>query len=589
MKNNSLLILLFSMVLFSCKDLIEPNIQNNRQLDPNAYLPSDARFPYGVLLNAYTRIPTNGWTFSDVATDDAVSNDQNNAFLKMANGQWTAINNPLSQWNNCFSAIQYINIVLGEADKVKWASDEAKSTLFNQRVKGEAHGLRALYMYHLLMNHAGVGLDGRLLGVPIILEPQTATSNFNIPRATFQECVAQIYKDLDRAEAMLPLDFERITSPSQIPPQFGTSSVELYNDVFGDAFRGLFTARIAKAIRAQTAFLAASPAFRVAGNNATWDDAAKHAAALINLRGGISGLSANGLRWFSDATEINGLKDGANPAEILWRSNAVDNRDLEQANFPPTLFGNGRINPTQNLVDAFPMQNGYPITDPASGYNPNNPYNGRDPRLRMFILVNGGTAGVNNTVINTAADGTTNDGINKVETSTRTGYYLRKLLRQDVNLNPNSATNQRRYKPHIRYTEIYLMYAEAANEAWGPTGTGGNAYSAYDVIKAIRNRAGVGNTNGDPYLEQAKNSKEAMRELIRNERRIELCFEGFRFWDLRRWKENLNVPAKGVSIANGNFNVITVQDRVFQPHMTFGPIPYSEILKFGALQQNLGW
>ncbi len=577
------------MLATGCKDLIEPNIQNNRQLDPNAYLPSDARFPYGVLLNAYTRIPTNSWTFSDVATDDAVSNDQNNAYLKVATGQWTAINNPLNQWTNSFAAIQYINIVLEEADKVKWASNEAKSALFNTRIKGEAFGLRALYMYHLLLNHAGVAANGQLMGVPILLKPQTASSDFNTPRATFKECVDQIYKDLDIAEKFLPLDYERISNPSQIPPQFGTTSVELYNEVFGDAFRGLFTARIAKAIRAQTALLAASPAFKVAGNTATWDDAAKFAGAVINLNGGLNSFATNGLNWYSNAAEITALRDGANPPEILWRSNAIDNRELEQANFPPTLFGQGRINPTQNLVDAFPTLTGYPINDPASGYNPANPYTGRDPRLRAFILVNGGTAGVNNTVINTAADGTTNDGVNKVETSTRTGYYLRKLLRQDVNLNPNSATNQRRYKPHIRYTEIFLIYAEAANEAWGPTGTGEFGFSAYDVIKAIRRRAGIGLTNGDPYLEMAKGTKEEMRKLIRNERRLELCFEGFRFWDLRRWKENLNEPAKGMRIANGTYTVMNVQDRVYQPYMIFGPIPYSEILKFGALLQNTGW
>ena len=207
----------------------------------------------------------------------------------------------------------------------------------------------------------------------------------------------------------------------------------------------------------------------------------------------------------------------------------------------------------------------------------------------MFILVNGGTAGPNNTVINTAADGPTNDALNKVETSTRTGYYLRKLLRQDVNLNPNSANNQRHYKPHIRYTEIFLNYAEAANEAWGPTGTGAFGFSAYDVIKAIRNRAGVGTTNGDAYLEEMRGSKEQMRALIRNERRIELCFEGFRFWDLRRWKAPLSETAKGVSIRNNNYSFINVENRQFQPFMIYGPIPYGEILKFGSLEQNKGW
>jgi hypothetical protein len=573
-----------AFIMTGCKDLIEPAQENNRQLDPNAYLPSDARFPFGILLNGYTRIPTSSYNFSEVATDDAVSNDQNNAYLKMATGQWTAINNPLNQWTNSFAAIQYINIALEEVDKVKWSSNELKSTLFGTRIKGEAHGLRALFYYHLLLNHAGVGVDGKLLGVPLILSSQTPASDFNSPRASFEECIKQIYSDLDKAEVLLPLDYERVAAASQIPSKYGNIPVEVYNDVFGDAFRGLLSARIAKGIRAQVSLLAASPAY----NAVTWVDAANHAAEVLNLKNGVSGFANDGLNWYSNAAQINNLKDGANPPEILWRNNAGDNRDLEQANFPPTLYGNGRVNPTQNLVDAFPMANGYPITDPASGYNAADPYTGRDPRLKTFILVNGGTAGVNNTAINTAANSTTNDGLNKVETSTRTGYYLRKLLRQDVNLNPTSSTNQRHYKPHIRYTELFLGYAEAANEAWGPTGTGGSTYSAYDVIKAVRLRAGVG-TNGDPYLESARGNKDAMRALIRNERRLELCFEGFRFWDLRRWKENLTAPANGVSISNGQYSPIKVQDRVYQSFMNYGPIPYGEILKFGALQQNTGW
>ena len=94
---------------------------------------------------------------------------------------------------------------------------------------------------------------------------------------------------------------------------------------------------------------------------------------------------------------------------------------------------------------------------------------------------------------------------------------------------------------------MYLAYAEAANEAWGPTEDNGHGYSAYDVIKAIRKRAGVGGES-DPYLENVcKGSKDKMRELIRNERRLELCFEGFRFWDLRRWKEDLNETVWAVS------------------------------------------
>lgn len=586
MKRNTIIFLAFVFLLTGCKDLLTPEIENNQEL--GNYPPNNAGLPFGVLLNGYNRIPTNSWSFNDVATDDAVTNDQNNTFLKIANGQWTANNNPLNQWGNAYAAIQYLNITLRDVDTVKWAADPVVSKLFAMRIKGEACGLRALFYYHLLQAHAGMSESSAILGVPINLDVQGTNSDFNKPRSNFDACMKQIYSDLAQADQLLPTDYENIPNASQIPPKYGTVTKEQYDRAFGSAFRGFLTGRIAKAIRSKAALLAASPAFS-SGSTTTWADAANYAGEVIALKGGISALSANGLTWYSNASEIAGLADGANPSEILWRNNYGDNRDLEQANFPPSLFGNGRINPTQNLVDAFPMANGLPITDAASGYDASNPYAGRDPRLRMFILVNGGTAGPNNTTINTAADGPTNDALNKVETSTRTGYYLRKLLRQDVNLNPNSANNQRHYKPHIRYTEIFLNYAEAANEAWGPTGTGAYSFSAYDVIKAIRTRAGVGATNGDPYLEQCRGSKEQMRALIRNERRIELCFEGFRFWDLRRWNAGLGETAKGVSIRNNNYSVVNVENRQFQPFMIYGPIPYSEILKFGSLEQNKGW
>ncbi len=576
--NKSILKALFcaTVLLAGCEGLLEPAIENNRQLDASAYIPSDSRFPYGILLNGYNRIPTNFWSFNDVATDDAVSNDQNNGFLKMATGQWTANNNPTNQWTGCFAGIQYMNIALGEIDKVQWVAEPVSNKLFATRIKGEAFGLRGLLLYYLLQSHGGKASNGQMLGVPILLKPQTTSDNFNLPRASFEDCVKQIYQDLDSAEAMLPLDYVDIQlgQESQIPAKYGKVTTEQYNRAFGVTFSGLLTGRIAKAMRAKTALLAASPAFNTSANK--WVEAANATAEVLNLKGGINAIptnAASGLTWYSNTAELNSLRDGANPPEILWRNNWSENRDLEQANFPPTLFGNGRINPTQNLVDAFPALNGYPITNALSGYNPNDPYNNRDPRLRMFILVNGATAGVNNTVINTTFNGPTNDALNKVETSTRTGYYLRKLLRQDVNLNPTSPSNQRRYKPHIRYTEMALSYAEAANEAYGPTGTGNNSYSAYDIIKVIRRRAGIGLTNNDAYLESIKDNKDAMRILIRNERRLELCFEGFRFWDLRRWNEDLTEPAKGMSIQNGVYTIIpSVQDRVFQSYMKYGPI-----------------
>jgi hypothetical protein len=103
----------------------------------------------------------------------------------------------------------------------------------------------------------------------------------------------------------------------------------------------------------------------------------------MNLNGGINGLDPQGALFYT-ANNVNAinLATGIDQKEMLWRGSIATTNTLEQTNFPPTLFGNGRVNPTQNLVDAFPMANGYPITNAASGYVSTNPYTGRDPRLK---------------------------------------------------------------------------------------------------------------------------------------------------------------------------------------------------------------
>ncbi len=583
MSNKILFILISLWVLTGCEDIFEPAIENNRPLED---IYNEPRFAQGLIINGYARIPTNGYIGSDMATDNAVSNNENSNFYAMANGQWAANMDPLNQWTNSKAAIQYLNLMLAEADNITYSATPVVNQMFADRIKGESYGLRALFMYYLLQAHGGMA-GGNLLGVPIILEPENTDSDFNQPRATFEACIQQIYDDVEMALELLPLDYANLSDNADVPLKYldEDANFDDYNRAFGDDARLLMSGRIAMAIRAQAALLAASPAF-ASGTTTSWADAAAYSAEVIDLNGGVAGLSPDGVNWYTD---VDGVSAGINPPEILWRTDMGNNNDLESQNYPPTLFGDGLLNPTQNLVDAFPMANGYPITDPASGYDPLNPYANRDPRLLEFVLVNGSTAGPNGTVISTAVDGGTNDGLNQVETSTRTGYYLRKMLRQDVNLDPIASNTQLHINPRIRYTEIYLMYAEAANEAYGPQGAGPSGYSAYDVIRAIRERAGVGTANNHAFLDAAATDTDAMRELIRNERRLELCFEGFRFWDLRRWNEDLTEAALGVSIEGGIPQIISVDNRVFADHMIYGPIPYSETLKYSALEQNTGW
>lgn len=574
---------LLAVTTSACEKLFEADLENIRTVEQ---MYNDPAYAQGFVVTGYRNIP-GYYNNSDLATDDAVANNPTNNFAQLATGSWTAINTPLSVWNQCYSSIQYLNVFLTHSNKVKWANDPEANRLFNVRMRGEAFGLRALYMYFLLRNHGGLTPDGQLMGVPILTEFQdVSTADFNQPRATFDACVKQIYQDLDSAEAYLPMEYKNIAGA--VPGQFTsiTENRDVYNRVMGVNSQQLFNGLIAKSFRVRTALLAASPAFQHSSNSVTWEQVANAAAEIISYKGGANALPANGFTFYDNRGEIDAVTNGDNPSEIIWRENRqTTNSDRESQNFPPTLFGNGLTNPTQNLVDAFPMADGYPIAN-SSAYDANNPYEARDPRLRAYVLYN---AHPDLTNLRTGSQSGSNDGINVTSTSTRTGYYLKKTLRWDVSLTPGAVTGRNRYTPRVRYTEIYLAYAEAANEAWGPKGTGPNAFSAYDVIKAIRTRAGVGTANNHAYLEECAMDKEKMRALIRNERRLELCFESFRFWDLRRWKENLNETARGMDINGTVYNPITVEARAYQNHMIYGPIPNSEVLKFNKLIQNAGW
>lgn len=576
-----IIMLTFVMVFAGCEDLLEP-IDDNHQTLEDIY--DDPALAEGLLMNAYTRLPSNYYSFNEVATDDAVTNDKFSGYLNMATGQWSAINNPVDQWGNSYTAIIYLNRFLAETDKVIWSyrSDTAR-LLFNYRHKGEAYALRALFMLNLLQAHGGYGPGGELLGVPIVTEVLETGSDFNKPRNTFEECMQQIYSDLAEAEKYLPLDNSDVEASLDLPDGYKSYPVEEYNRVFGKVNMQRVSGRIAKAIKVRAALLAASPAFSE-GTSTTWEDAANYAAAVIDLAGGLSSLDPKGALFFNktnvDAINLTRNRDAA---EMLWRGSIYSGYGLEQDNYPPSLYGRGRVNPTQNLVDAFPMKNGYPITDAAnSGYDAANPYANRDPRLDNYIVVNGST--LSGKTINTSVN-SGDDAVDQLKTSTRTGYYLRKLMRDDVNTDPNALLDKKHYYPHLRYTEIFLAYAEAANEAWGPDGTGGHAYSARNVIAAIRNRAGI--TQPDNYLASI-GSREDMRALIQNERRLELCFEGFRFWDLRRWEKDLTEPAMGIRITDNSYTAVTVEKRLYQNHMIYPPVPYNEVLKTGIIQNN-GW
>ncbi len=578
-------ILLVSTVLFTSCDLLEPKDDNHSTF---GRVFEDPAFAEGLLIRGYAFIPTNDYRYDEVATDDAVTNNKFSSYMRIATGEWSAQYNPQNLWDNSNRAIMYINQFLDVVDEVpfKW-TDEKLNALYVRRLKGEAYALRGLFKYYLIRNHGGIGTNSEMLATPIYNEFLKPADDFGKPRAAFAEMVTSANNDFAEALKYIPMDYGNLSALGDLPSGFSEiTNISDYNTVFGNDTEQRLSGRHATAMKARLALLAASPAFNINGDDKLWETTANITGALLSDIGGVSGLDPKGnIFYLKEQVEeaIITSGDKKDLPEILWRRPVYDNRAREVANFPPSLFGNGEINPSQNLVDAFPMANGYPISIGSSGYDPENPYKDRDPRLELYIVYDGSK--MKGKTISTGVD-TGDDGLDQLQNSTRTGYYLRKLLREDVNANPTSASDQKHFNTHIRYTELFLNYAEAANEAWGPTAAGTHGFSAKEVIGAIRQRAGI--TQPDVYLESI-GSKEDMRTLIRNERRLELCFESFRFWDLRRWKEDLTVPAKGVRIVDGTYTYFTVEERKYDnSYMHYGPVPDKEVVKFNFVQNN-GW
>lgn len=601
--------------LCSCDDMFEPAKENNRTLEN---MTQESKYAYGLLMYSYARLPMLTSSQTDVATDDAVTNVKSSAYLNMATGSWASDNNPMSQWDQCKDGVQYVNLFLSMVDQVKWApSADSKDLMFKDRMKGEAYTLRAIFYLYLLQAHAGYDEDGNFMGVPLLTQPEDGSSDYNQPRSSFADCINQCITDCNAAIDLLPSEYHDIKDAKDMPEKYKDKPYEAevsgYNLVFGDKARNLISRKVARAIKAQVALFASSPAYREHCPQITSAVAAQYCAeaiAELDATDGLkNGFDATGNTWYKNKSKLD--PSASEMKEIIWREDRHNNSALEKENFPPSLEGNAVVNPSQNLVDAFPMKNGRPITDPASGYDPLNPYKDRDPRLANTILYHGMTYGGKEICTGYEipdAKKDKRDNINNVTNSTRTGYYMIKHLREDVADESGQGRLNDRYHIYarLRYTEIFLAYAEAANDAYGPKGKpAGVNYSAYDVIKKIRERAGVGEYNNgifvpgnDEYLEECASDTKKMAELIRNERRLELCFENKRFWDLRRWQMPLNEPVMGMRITldteknDGTliYTPIEVEERKFDnSYQWYGPLPKEEVLKWSNLKQNKGW
>ncbi len=254
-----------------------------------------------------------------------------------------------------------------------------------------------------------------------------------------------------------------------------------------------------------------------------------------------------------------------------------------------------------DLAAAFPMADGKAVDDPTGKYqyNPVTPKVNRDPRFGNTVTVNNmkqmSAGDANHMVYTCLGDGATEDAI---YSGTPTGLYIKKMVHR--NCAGNYFVEPPMSRPLIRFAEILLNYAEAVNEYYGPDYTetlGTTEIGPLEVLKLIRRRAGIEAGSDDMYGLKANMTQQEMREAIRLERRLELSFEGFRFFDVRRWmiaEETDNAMMHGLELTHTGSNmntgytwrVVDVRKRIFRKAMYFWPIPYDEIVKLPTLKQN---
>ncbi|MGN6511432.1 MAG: RagB/SusD family nutrient uptake outer membrane protein [Chitinophaga sp.] len=531
-------------------------------------------FLNGIYRNlSYTYFLDNGffggglWAFSD-ATDDseirwsgatAQTAQAYNSATFAGVADFTRMRN--DHWNLPYTCIRRANIFLDNVN-LSPLSPQRKALAV-----AEARFLRAYFYFHLIRTHGGVPLIGdKVYGLE---------DDFNLPRNSFEECVHYVVKEMEEIAPVLPLE------------QTGGE--------YGRPTRGA-----ALAVKAKMLLIAASPLFnegnvgesdeqkKLTGNTAIrperWKAAADAFDAVIKL--GVYELVTDnttrpGYGFYSTFIQRKNK-------EHIFQVMQGNTRNMENLLLPSSRGGQTYSFPTQQLVDAFPMANGKMIHEAGSGYDENDPYTGRDPRFYYSILYNGASwllRSSNRQEPIWLYQFAPQDGLNTNSSSTRTGYLWRKLL--DENAGGNFGVTPSHCLPSIRYGEILLDYAEALNEAEGAVP------AVYDAVEQIRSRAGL-----NPYKLTADLSKEAMREVIRNERRVELAFEeGHRFFDLLRWKkfhENVNGDMYGMrAVKNGDtftFERFVYEKRKFSdPQMYFMPVPQVEINKVPTLVQNPGW
>ncbi len=586
-------IILLLFALNACQDVLDvvpsDKLSIDRLLNKETQIENFRDNSYNNLNTSFTG--QSSGQLLEAYTDDAfrsgtgVTYNWHNALLTPSNSYFAG-----AIWNSCWEGIRKCNLAIKYIPQSRVSKEQLSEVKLNRWI-AEVKVLRAWYHFDLIKNFGPV---------PFVDEPFGADfDGWNeLTRPSYDEIATRIVEECDAviSEGLLPLRWSNNSDFDKI------------------------NLAVAYALKSRVLLYNASTLNNPGNDQSKWQRAASAAQACVSELSGQYNLLpiANYDQLFSQAENAFNdeviFRSKVNGAGIMNSQNGVDLNSLGS----PTQSANCGAVPTQELVDCFELLDGaLPVlayTNPdhtsatyAAGYNEDpgsNPYVGRDARLQYAIVFNSSTYGKYKGQAQSEPDlviytyeGKSGTGFNPNPTSeleaevrrSCTGYYSKKYRSASYWGSTTGGTNSN--KIYFRLAEAYLNLAEANCEL-------NKLDEAITALDMIRERAGQPKISLVPGFEK---TKDFLLERIRNERRVELCFEGHRFFDQRRWDvlEETNKVITGMQIVSsdgtdvGEFSYnrvkINVPRSANSDKYLVLPIPQNEARKLTGLGQPEAW
>lgn len=506
-------------------------------------------------------VPNEISAMRDCGSDDAEFGATANNIQNFNNGNWSPIKTIDDGWN-LYTGIRAANNFLEEIAKVDFSRYEHDGNYQNWMKKlryfpYEARVLRAHYFFELARRYGDIAMPLHALNKE---EANT------LGKTDFASVIRFIVDECDKAAGNLP---------------------NSYVDEPGKQV-GRVTKGFAMAVKSKALLYAASKLHNPDMNIELWKKSAQAALDIIET----------GLYALSPQESANNI---ASKEIVLMRMNSYD-ISFEMFNFP-LRFTEGQRNssiiaysnfPSQNLVDAFETVNGYPVTLENTGwvcndpeFNPQKPFENRDPRFKRAILANG--MSFKESIIDVSTGGADDKPVS--QGGSPTGYFLRKYIQESTSMIPDKNVINQHHWVIYRYAETLLAYAESMIHAFNDPNYTDNTYkyNALWAINQVRANAQM------PLITTLE--KEEFIKRLQKEWRVEFAFEDHRFWDIRRWKigditqrELYGVKIEKQPDGKFIFHKNLYETRKWKDCMYLYPIPQSELFKNTNLNpQNTGW